>query len=224
MNIFLLAGIGALGIGATLQYFLGMKKNRWLAKRFSTQTEEILHPLSTEYVNIGGTIGYNFVYKTHDPWKEAKGTFTFFPRHSLLYMPISFAIGNSDRFYINIFTDKKLKGEGHIVERGHLKRAKIDDIDKMERREVEYKGKRFVYLWRNANLSNELDAMLHNMPEPETLVHFCSFDDNKTFFLYLKPKQGIIEQNLRYFIERTALFFKKTGKGADNGFTNSETN
>ena len=63
MNNFLFFAIFALGVGATIQYFIGVKKNRWMGKSLSTQAEEILKPKDTDYVNIGGAIGYNFSYK-----------------------------------------------------------------------------------------------------------------------------------------------------------------
>ncbi|HQQ31797.1 MAG TPA: hypothetical protein PLO10_06215, partial [Rectinema sp.] len=96
MNNFLFFAIFALGVVATIQYFLGVKKNRWMGKNLSSQAEGILKPKDTDYVNIGGAIGYNFAYKLKEPWKNAKGTFTLFPRHSLLYMPISLVVGNCD--------------------------------------------------------------------------------------------------------------------------------
>jgi len=94
MNNFLFFAIFALGVVATIQYFLGVKKNRWMGKNLSSQAEGILKPKDTDYVNIGGAICYNFAYKLKEPWKNAKGTFTLFPRHSLLYMPISLVVGN----------------------------------------------------------------------------------------------------------------------------------
>jgi len=98
MNNYLLFAIAALGVATTIQYFFGLKKNRWLGKTMSVQAENLLAPKNKEYVNIGGAIGHNFTYKLREPWKEAKGTFTLFPRHSLLYMPFSLLIGGSDRF------------------------------------------------------------------------------------------------------------------------------
>lgn len=197
-----------LGVVATAQFYLGTKTNRWLGKHISIQAENIFGPKDTNYVNIGGAIGYNFVYKLHDPWKEAKGSFTFFPRHSLLYMPLSYLIGNRDRFFLNLFTDRRLAGEGHIIEKGHLKRAKIDNIERMEREEVAYAGKTFVLLWRQGDLRVALKRTLEAMPEPARLSHFCCFDDNKTFFLYLKPKKGMIEANLKKFLELCPEYFR----------------
>jgi len=197
-----------LGIAGSAQYYLGTKKNKWLGKQMSIQAERVLSPKETEYVNIGGVIGYNFVYKLRDAWKEAKGSFTFIPRHSLLYLPFTLLIGNHDRFFINLFTTKKLAGEGHIIEKGHLSRAKIDGVERMEREEIAYAGKTFILLWRNGDLKSALKRTLEALPEPATLSHFCCYDDNKTFFLYLKPVKGAIEANLKKFLELCPEYFR----------------
>lgn len=197
-----------LGIAGSTQYFLGSKKNRWLGKQMSIQAENVFKPKDTEYVNIGGVIGHNFIYKLRDPWKEAKGSFIFIPRHSLLYVPFSYLIGSRDRFLFNLFTDKKLAGEGHIVEKSHLRRTKIDGIAQMEREEIECGGKTFVLLWRDAAMLAALKRTLEAMPDPATLAHFCCYDDNKTFFLYLKPRKGAIEANLKKFLELCPEYFR----------------
>lgn len=208
MNPFLLTALVLLGVSATVNYFIGVKKNRWLGKRMSTQAENVLNPRDTEYVNIGGTIGYHIRYKLRDPWKEAKGTFTFFPRHSLLYIPISLAIGGSDRFYLNLFTDRRLAGEGHIIEKNYLRKAKIDGFSEMETEEAVRGDRTFILAWRHADLREALHRTLEAMPDPQSLVHFTCFDENKTFFLFLRPKNGIIEQNLKVFMTQCAEYFR----------------
>lgn len=215
MNNYLLFAITILGVVATVQYFLGVKKNRWLGKTMSVQAENIFLPKDTEYINIGGAIGYNFVYKLKSPWKEVKGTFTFVPRHSLFYVPISMLIGNADRFFLNIFTDKKLIGEGHIVEMHHLRRAKIDEIDTMQSDRIERGGKTFVLFWRYGNLKDTLLQTLEAMPDPSSLAHFCCFRDNKTFFLYLKPKKGEIADNLKAFLACCPRYFRQENNTED---------
>jgi hypothetical protein len=198
-----------LGAAGSTQYILGSKKNRWLGQQMSIQAERVLSPKDVEYVNIGGVLGHNFVYKLRDPWKEAKGSFIFIPRHSLLYVPFSYlVIGNRDRFFVNLFTEKRLAGEGHIIEKSQFRRAKIDGIEQMERDEVALAGKTFILLWRKGDLRAALGRTLESLPEPATLSHFCCYDDNKTFFLLLKPKKGAIEANLKKFLEICPEYFR----------------
>lgn len=209
MNTLSIIAIAALGLGATIQYFFGMKKNRWIAKKWSAQTENAFTPKDTNYVNIGGTIGYNFVYKLREPWKEAKGAYTLFPRHSLLYMPVSLLIGGSDRFYMNIFTDRRLAGEGHIVSKAHLKKAKIDGIEAMKQEEVVRDGKTFILCWKGEGLKEALARTLAAMPDPAMLGHFCCFGENKTFYLFLRPRAASdIEPSLKAFLAVCPEYFR----------------
>jgi len=213
MNNFLLFAITILGLGATIQYYFGVKKNRWLGKTMSIQAENLLGPKDTEYVNIGGAIGYNFTYKLREPWREIKGTFTLFPRHSLLYMPISLVIGGSDRYFLNLYTDKKLAGEGHIIEKKHLRRAKIEGLEEMQGERLERAGRTFFLYWRYADLKETLLQTLDAMPAPSSLSHFCCYRDNKTFFLYLKPTKGSISDNLKAFMDQCPHYFRQENHG-----------
>jgi len=209
MNVGYLIPLLLLGIAGSAQYFLGMKKNRWLGHRMSQQAEKLLKPKDTEYINIGGAIGYHFKYKLRDPWSNAKGSYTFIPRHSLLYVPFTYLVGNRDRFFMNLFTDKKLIGEGHIIEKGHLSHAKIDGEWSMSKEEIKRGDKTFILMWRQESILPTLRRTFETMPELDSLTHFCCFDDNKTFFLYLKPKKGEIENNLNHFLSVCPEYFKQ---------------
>jgi hypothetical protein len=209
MNPYLITALVILALAATAQYFMGMKKNRWIASQISKGTEEALRPSSTNYVNIGSTIGYNFAYVLVGEWASAKGTFTLSPRHSLLYLPFSRILGISDRFFINVFTKKKLKGEGHIVEASYLRRAKIQGVDSMERREKAVGGKRFILLWKGPDvIASELESLLDGMPDPSRLRHFCSYADNKTFFLHILPRAGEVKGYLDEMMNRLPRFLE----------------
>jgi hypothetical protein len=208
MDSFYFFPLLALGLAATVQYFLGSKKNRWLGKLISGQLEDRLKPKDTEYVNIGGVIGYNFVYKLRDPWKEAKGSFTFLPRHSLLYLPFALLVGHTDRFYINLFTDKRLLGEGHILDARHNRMTKIDGVASMTKESLEKNGKTFYLYWRDEAMHQALRQTLDAFPEPQTLSHFCCYDDNKTFFLFLRPMKGKVEANFAAFAETCSRYFR----------------
>ncbi len=207
LNPYLLAALVVMGVAATAQYFFGRRRNKALAASISRGLEALLKPNHTNYVNIGGSIGYNFVYTlSTGPWVSAKGTMTLSPRQSLLYLPISRLLGFSDRFFINLFTKKKIKGEAHIVSRATLRRARIDGIEEMNRRDAEAGGKRFVLLWRGTDLSSELESLLAAFPEPGRLRHFCSYPDNKTFYLYTVPRGGDASADLETVLHAVPRF------------------
>ncbi len=175
----------------------------------SKDLEEALRPITSNYVNIGGSIGYNFTYLLNDPYTSAKGTVTLSPRHSLLYLPFSLLIGVRDRFFVNIFTQKKLRGESHLVEASYLKKANITGIDSMQRREVAKGEKSFVLLWKGTDLSSNLQTILDALPEPVRLRHFCSFPENKTFFIHESPWNGQVKGNMEAILKHLPGFFGK---------------
>ncbi|HCM25291.1 MAG: hypothetical protein A2Z99_04925 [Treponema sp. GWB1_62_6] len=209
MNSYTLFAIVVLALVSTGAYFLGTKKNRWIASTLTKGLEEVLKPLNSNYVNIGGSIGYNFAYSLPNPYTSAKGTITLSPRHSLLYLPFSLLIGVRDRFFVNVFTKKKLRGEGHIVEAGWLKKANITGMEQMERRDVQKGTKSFVLLWRGADLSADLERLLDALPEPARLRHFCSYPETRTFFIHGLPKQGSVRGNLEAVVVRLPGFLTK---------------
>ncbi|MFA6506667.1 MAG: hypothetical protein WCT14_11235 [Treponemataceae bacterium] len=198
-----------LALVATGAYFYGTKKNRWISAGMTADFEDVLKPNVTNYVNIGGSIGYNFNYSLPPPYTSAKGTVTLSPRHSLLYLPISLLIGVRDRYFVNVFTKKKLRGEGHFIESSYLKKAAITGIDAMERREVTKGDKVFVLLWRGADLSKELESVLNALPEPSLVRHFCAFPETKTFFVHGTRKQNGIKGNLEAIALRLPGFLVK---------------
>ncbi len=207
LNPFLLVALVILGVAATAQYFFGRRKNRALAAGITRGLESLLKPNHTNYVNIGGSIGYNFVYSlSSGPWVSAKGTITLSPRQSLLYLPVSRLLGFTDRFFINLFTKKRIRGEAHILSRTTLRRARIDGLEEMSRRDVEAGGKRFVLLWRGTDLSSELESLLEAFPEPRRLRHFCAYPDNKTFYLYTVPRGGDVSGDLETVLHAVPRF------------------
>jgi len=209
MNPFIISGIVVLAVLSTVSYFFGTRKNRWIVSTMSKQLENVLKPRSTNYVNIGGAIGYNFSYALPAPYTNAKGTITLSPRHSLLYLPFSRLLGIGDRFFVNVFTKKKLRGEAHIVDSSFIGRANIDGVDSMQRRDIEMKGKKFVMLWRSLDLSRELEAALASLADTSSLRHFCSYPETGTFFIHLRPKSGQIEDTVRTLVSRFPDFLEK---------------
>ncbi|HUW69895.1 MAG TPA: hypothetical protein VMX33_06645 [bacterium] len=209
MNPYIISGIVVLAVLSTVSYFFGTRKNRWVVSTMSNQLESVLKPRSTNYVNIGGVIGYNFSYALVAPYTNAKGTITLSPRHSLLYLPFSRLLGIGDRFFVNVFTKKKLREEAHIVDATYMRKANIEGVDSMKRRDIEVKGKKFVMLWRSLDLSQELEATLSSLEDPSSLRHFCAYPETGTFFIHLRPKSGQIENSVKALAAHFSDFMEK---------------
>lgn len=150
-SIYLLLAAGAL---LSLFFFRGARENRRRAAWFASILENAFSPEEKEYVNIGGVIGYQLIYKnplaekkknsgkktktgnelkkksegsvkkSKNLLKEMKGTIVLAPRHSLLYLPLALFLGRMDRVYINFFPHKKISAEAHLLTASHYKKMK----------------------------------------------------------------------------------------------------
>lgn len=208
-----------LGLVSTLGYFRGRKKNRWISGWISREAEEVLKPRDTDYVNFGGTIGYNFIYKLTKPYREAKGSFTLLPRQSLLYMPISLLVSRHDKYFLQLYVDGKLAGEGHIIARSYLSKARnaVVGFSELHRRTAYQDGKAFELLWDRQGMDGRLEKLLENIRNPELLRHFCCYADNKNFFLYMQPKREQLGETLRSIYTGLKPFFLKGGPVDESG-------
>jgi hypothetical protein len=208
-----------LALFTTLGYFRGRKKNAWIAGHIGKETEEVLRPHDTEYVNFGGTIGYNLVYKLKGPFREAKGTFTLLPRQSLLYLPISLLVSRHDRYYLQLFATGKLAGEGHIVAKPYFHKAKrnITGIEEMSSAEAFKDNKVYYLFWKEKGMEEKLRGFLERLENPKILLHFCCYAENKNFFFYLNPLVGKTGVFLKSAVPGLKPFYTKGGFAHDPG-------
>jgi len=215
-----------LAVATTFAYFRGRKKNQWIAGWIARSLEEVLKPRDTNYVNIGGTIGYNFTHQLSKPFTQAKGTYTLQPRQSLLYLPLSLLIAGRDRFYMNLFIKGKLPGEGHILRKDYLRkmRTTITGMDKMSRAEKELGGAVYVLLWDRPEMEEKLTAFLEKGIRGPEFLHFCCYRDNSTFFLHLQPRK---EEGFRAALQAAwkhlSIFLPKGGNHEEPAERNHES-
>lgn len=208
-----------LAVMTTAGYFWGRKKNRWIGGWIAKETEAALQPKDTQYVNIGGTIGYHFTYALTAPFKEAKGTFTLLPRQSILYLPISFLIRRHDRYFLQLYTEERLPGEAHILREDYYRKDpnRITDAEAMRRDSVSLDGRSYVLLWRHPGLDRHLRRLLERLEgRGETLLHFCCYPGNRNFYLYVAPVFGRLEPLLRAVVDELKTW-PMTGGGDGSG-------
>jgi len=201
----------ALAIFATLGYFRGRKKNSWIAGWVSREAEEALKPSDTNYINIGGALGYNFTYKLKGNFHEASGTIVMLPRHSVLYFPISLLTTKFDRYYINLKADGKLAGEGHIVSQKYIRSARslIKDFSSFKSEKYISNDQTFYILWRVEGLDKSLRQFLDRMESGKNLRHFCCHAENRNFFFLIKPVHNEIVKFLKSAVSGLGVFYVK---------------
>lgn len=208
-----------LALCTTGGYFWGRKKNRWIGAWIARETEAALQPKETEYVNIGGCIGYHFTYAMAAPFREAKGTFALLPRHSILYLPISFLIRRHDRFYLQLFTDARLPGEAHILREDYFQKdqGRITGVEAMRRERATMGGRAYVLLWKHPGQDERLRRLLRRLEgNGDGLLHFCCYPGNRNFYLYIAPVHGRLEPLLRAVVDELKTWLM-TGGGDGSG-------
>ena len=203
--------VGAL---AAFGYLRGKKKNAWIANWISRETEAALEPSRTDYINIGGAIGYNYIYDLKPPFREAKGTFTLLARQSFLYYPFSRLLARFDRYFLHLYTDEELAGEGHILEARHYEKARkeIVGVEDLGTETVTVPAGTFVLLFRGAGMGKRLKHTLEVLEGAENLLHFCCYDENRTFFCFLRPQKGRIEPFLASLLPELPAYFRKEAR------------
>ncbi len=83
-------------------YHWGVKTNRALMSEVAAVLEEALTPECKEYTLLGGVIGFRARYETEKAG-TVRALFTTLPRQSLLYLPVSLMMGQTDRLEV-LFT------------------------------------------------------------------------------------------------------------------------
>jgi hypothetical protein len=209
MNPYTLVALIVLALFATGAYFYGTKKNRWIASRLTKELEGLLKPRSTNYVNIGGNIGYNFVYALNEPFASAKGTITLSPRHSVLYLPFSPPPRRTGPVLHQPVHQAEDPRRSAFGSRRAPQKAKIAGMDAMERGMSSETASFSYSSGRDADLSAELGKMLEALPDTSGFKHFCAYPETKTFFFHGNPRGASLGGNLDAMVKRVSLF---TGK------------
>lgn len=197
-----------LGLISTWGYFRGRNTNRRISGAISEVLQDAFAPLDTNYTNIGGTIGHNARFELSPPLTELKATLTMLPRQSVLYYPISRLIVRYDRLYLNVFTSRRLLGEGHIISADYYPRMRVSIAgeSRLKRDEMMHQGRRFILLWDRSRVAGPLREYLKGLTDASCLKHFCCYRDNDTFFLFIAPRKESTERAVKHFAAGLASF------------------
>lgn len=184
-------------------YLRGSKKNKKIARIISSELEAALKPQKQEYINIGGFIGYHGNYVRPGYFYKVNTTFTFIPRHSIMFLPVSLLTSKHDKLYITIYSKAQLKGEAHLIleklNRSATHKVKNEN-NKMRVESVEIDGRRYLIYYENLESKQFIQKCIENL-DLKYIYHITSYAPNRNFYLYMQPKQGYIEDNLRKFLQ-----------------------
>ncbi|TVR73806.1 MAG: hypothetical protein EA427_01855 [Spirochaetaceae bacterium] len=149
--------------------FLGLRWHRGSRVNYGVITgaveamEKAFSPRDKTYINIGGVVGYNFVYELDPPFRKLEGTIVTLPRQAVLYLPISrWLLKREDMLLFTLYCGDLKTGRGHIVEAARFENRTIpvEDRDSLSVTPAEYPERSFVVLWYNPLVRDRLRAML----------------------------------------------------------------
>ena len=153
-----------LGLG----WYRGGRANHALILTATQAMERAFAPIDTTYINIGGVVGYNFVYQLSPPFLRLEGTILTLPRHAILYLPISrWLLRREDTLLFTLYCGELRTGQGHIVEAERFKQGTSDltipaeDLENLSTTPAEYEERSFVILWYNPMVRDRLRDILN---------------------------------------------------------------
>ncbi|MDQ7031142.1 MAG: hypothetical protein Q9M37_00275 [Desulfonauticus sp.] len=188
-----------IAVFTSLIFIRGSKKNKKLSKIISKELEESINPKITEYINIGGLIGYHANYELEDCFYKIKCTFTLLPRHTLVYFPVSLILSKYDRLYVVIFSKNELKGEAHLI-RKNIANSPHHKIKNTSLQKETYKISNIVFFiyYQNESAKEFIKKCIQGL-DMNYILHISAYPKNKNFYLYMKAVPGNIAVNLKKF-------------------------
>lgn len=175
----LLLVIVAIAVVLGIGWYRGGKENTAVLLTATRALEGAFAPRDTEYTNIGGTVGYNFVFALGEPFRRLEGTLTTLPRHALLYLPISqWVLKREDLLLFTVYYDRLPPGTGHIVEAERLRRGSVpvQDRENLEVTSVTRGRRNFSVLWYNPVIRERLKRFIEGLSD-STLecIHYVGY-------------------------------------------------
>ncbi|MFP4432397.1 MAG: hypothetical protein ACLFPV_14190 [Spirochaetaceae bacterium] len=202
----LLLVIVAIAAVLGIRWYRGGRENAAVLLSATRALERAFSPVDTQYTNIGGTVGYNFVYSLSAPFRRLEGTLTTLPRHAVLYLPISvWILKREDLLLFTVYYDALPPGIGHIAEAERFRRGSIplDDRENLDVTWITRERRTFSILWYNAFVRKRLEGFLDQLSDStlECLHYVGYFGGESSLAFTLNPIHPSLEKALAELVE-----------------------
>lgn len=192
---------------ALLVYLHGSRTVRRYRQRIAADLEAVFQPQDPEYINIGGLIGYhaNYTHTNLLPHAEkVEVTFTFLPRHSLLFYPLARLLGRRDRVYLTLIATHSLKTEAHLLRPAIQRnpRLRVNDTGAMYKQERILSGRQFLEFSREKGADDRGCSFLESAQTKLSFAHIkhLSIYENR-FYLHLVYNPADFRKDIAAFRE-----------------------
>ncbi|MCX8095049.1 MAG: hypothetical protein N3D74_02515 [Caldisericia bacterium] len=199
-----------LGGLTSLQFFKGRKLNTLMMVKYIRDFEENLKPKDKLYTYIGGYIGFKANYDFNDKLiKKLELTLTLLPRHSLLYLPISYLTRKHDRLYVVLRLNEKFGYDAHIIKKHfYFPGPMIDNIETYKKENMTFDGKEFYVFYKNKIDLENLIELSKDTVGFKNLRHIGYTRETNVLFLLLKPELGITPKDLKKLTKKVSDLLK----------------
>ena len=186
--LFLLAG------ATFLQYLWGRRANWRIIRETAQACERALRPQDQTYTWIGGLIGYKADYVVRrGHLNRVEATLTALPRHSLLYLPISWAWRRHDTLYLLLRPNQPLRMRGHVyLVRPGLWRPRIPAPEELREEWLQVDGHRYRLLY-STSTSRELLRQLVQAARSPLVRHVSINPDEGALYCRMAARPDLIE-------------------------------
>lgn len=176
-----------------LQYLWGRRANWRIIRETAAECERALRPRDQTYTWIGGLVGYKADYVVRrGQLNRVEATLTALPRHSLLYLPISWAWRRHDTLYLLWRPNQPLRMRGHVyLAAPGVWRPRIPAPEELQEEWVEVAGRRYRLLF-STRTSRELLRRLVQAAESPLVRHISINPDEGAVYCRLAARPGMV--------------------------------
>ncbi len=186
----------ALAIVATVQYFLGRRKNLILIREYANVIEHALKPIDKTYTWVGGYIGFKAEYKVkQEVVKTVKATLHLKPRLSLFYYPIAKLTMRHDKLYVVMETSKDIAGEAHLIQKGMYRMIPpgIEHVEKFHKKDVKLGDRDFEMLYQNGKGERHLLPWAQSLKvDFKGIKHLSFTSSTNVIYAFIEPSSDLI--------------------------------
>jgi len=186
----------ALAIVATVQYFLGRRKNLILMREYANVLEHALKPSDKTYTWVGGYIGFKAEYKVkQEVVKTVKATLHLKPRLSLFYYPIAKLTMRHDKLYVVMETSKDIAGEAHLIQKGQYRIVPpgIEHVEKFHKKDVKLGDRDFEMLYQDGKGERQLLSWAQSLKvDFKGIKHLSFTSSTNVIYAFIEPSSDLI--------------------------------
>jgi len=201
----------------TYGIYWGVRHNRRVLLTVFNSLIAVIKPHDTAFTSIGGCVGCHarLYPREQSPVTQIDATLTLLPRHSWLYMPISFLIMRYDRLFITVHVTARFPGEGHLIETGYarFRGPEITNAWKMTRDTVRW-GHHIFYLYYDSyKVRDRLYGLLRQNHDPGAVRHIALVPDQRKGFIFMIPGEGHVGRSFAPVYDWMSALAAEAGNG-----------